>query len=277
MSRPISQRVGTALLLAPLVLVITLYGTPVQFAGLCALAVLAGAWEWAAIAEPRRARWKLFALVLAALLLALCYRNIDAVVTLYIVGLSLLWWALALVLIIVCDRGWNFSPGLLSQAVIGMLVLVPAWVALVAMHAHPDLRGPVLVVCLFVVVWSADTGAYYTGRRWGRHKLARQVSPGKTLEGLFGAFVFGLAAALLGALLLLKMSLGELLPFLLVCAITIAVSVVGDLTESMVKRRGGVKDSGELLPGHGGALDRIDSLTAASPVFFAGMLLLERA
>lgn len=277
MSFRIDPRIGTALALAPLVLGITLYGSHALFAGLCTVAVLAGAWEWAGIARPRRACWKPLGLVLTALLLALCYQYMDSVLTVYIVGLSLLWWAAALALIILRQDGREFSPGLLSQAGIGMMVLVPAWVAVVALHAHPEFPGPVLVTCLFVVVWSADTGAYYTGKRWGRRKLATQVSPGKTLEGLFGAFGFGLAAALLCALLLLQASPGELPPFLLVCAATVAMSVVGDLTESMIKRSGGVKDSGELLPGHGGALDRIDSLTAAAPVFFAGLLLLEGA
>ena len=273
----IDRRIGTALVLAPLVLGITLYGTHAQFAALCAVAVLAGAWEWAGLAGPRRTRWKIAAQVLAALLLALCYYLMDGVVTLYIVGLSLLWWGAALALVVRRQGGGDFSPGLLSQALIGMMVLVPAWVSLVALHNHPEFRGPVLVACLFIMIWSADTGAYYTGRRWGRRKLAVHVSPGKTLEGLFGAFGFGLAAALACALLLLQMTLIELILFLPVCAGTIAMSVIGDLTESMVKRSGGVKDSGELLPGHGGALDRIDSLTAAAPVFFAGVLLLERA
>ena len=273
----IDRRIGTALVLAPLVLGITLYGTHAQFAALCAVAVLAGAWEWAGLAGPRGARRKIAAQVLAALLLALCYYLMDGVVTLYIVGLSLLWWGAALALVVRRQGGGDFSPGLLSQALIGMMVLVPAWVSLVALHNHPEFRGPVLVACLFIMIWSADTGAYYTGRRWGRRKLAVHVSPGKTLEGLFGAFGFGLAAALACALLLLQMTLIELILFLPVCAGTIAMSVIGDLTESMVKRSGGVKDSGELLPGHGGALDRIDSLTAAAPVFFAGVLLLERA
>ena len=273
----IDPRIGTALALAPLVLGITLYGSHALFAGLCTVAVLAGAWEWAGISKQGRARRKALGLVLTGLLLALCYRHIDGALTLYVVGLSLLWWAAALVLVILRQHGRPFSPGLLSQAGIGMLVLVPAWVAAVALHAHPEFRGPVLVACLFIVTWSADTGAYYTGKRWGRRKLAIHVSPGKTLEGLFGAFGFGLTAALLCALLLLQAGPGELLPFLLVCAAAIAASVVGDLTESMIKRSGGVKDSGGLLPGHGGALDRIDSLTAAAPVFFAGLLLVERA
>ena len=273
----IDARVGTALVLAPLVLGITWYGTHTLFAALCSVAVLAGTWEWAGLAGPRRARRKLPALVLTAVLLALCYYNMDGVPALYIVGLSLLWWGVALVLVIRRQDGGNASPAWLSQAGVGMMVLIPAWVSLVALHNHSEFHGPVLVTCLFIMIWCADTGAYYTGKKWGRHKLAVHISPGKTLEGLFGAFGFGLVAALLCALLLLRITLIELAPFLLVCAATIAMSVVGDLTESMVKRSGGFKDSGELLPGHGGALDRIDSLTAAAPVFFAGVLLLERA
>ena len=272
----IDARIGTAMVLAPLVLGITLYGAHIQFAALCAVAVLAGTWEWASLAEPRHTRWKAAAPALTALVLAVCYYNIDSVMTLCIVGLSLLWWGAALVLVIRRQDGGSFSPGLLSQAGIGMIVLIPAWVSLVALHNHSGFHGPVLVTCLFIMIWCADTGAYYTGKKWGRHKLAVHISPGKTLEGLFGAFVFGLVAALLCAVLLLQMTLIELILFLPVCAGTIAMSVIGDLTESMVKRSGGVKDSGELLPGHGGALDRIDSLTAAAPVFFAGVLLLER-
>lgn len=272
----IDPRVGTALVLMPLVLGITLYGTHTQFAALCAIAILAGTWEWAGLAGPRGTRWKILAQVLTALLLAACYYNIDGAMTLYIVGLSLLWWGVALFLIMRRQEGGNFSSGLFSQAGLGMIVLVPAWVSLVALHNHSEFRGPVLVTCLFIMIWSADTGAYYTGKRWGRHKLALHISPGKTLEGLFGAFGFGLVAALLCALVLLQMTLIDLMLFLLVCTVTIAMSVIGDLTESMVKRSGGVKDSGELLPGHGGALDRIDSLTAAAPVFFAGVLLMER-
>ena len=124
------------------------------------------------------------------------------------------------------------------------------------------------------MIWSADTGAYFVGQRWGRNKLASQVSPGKTREGLYGGLSLGLVAAVLCSLLL-PLTLYKFILFLLVCLITIAMSVVGDLTESLIKRNSGVKDSGGLLPGHGGALDRIDSLTAAAPVFFSGILLLE--
>ena len=272
----IDARTGTALTLMPLALGVTLFGNRELFAGLCAVAVLAGAWEWANLTPPRRLRWKILALVVAALLLALCYRSMDGAAPLVIVGLSLLWWGVALSLILRCRDGRKFSPGQVLQAAIGVLVLGSVWVAMVALHGRPEANGPVLVSCLLVMIWAADSGAYFAGRRWGRRKLAVHISPGKTLEGLLAAFVAGLLAALICALLLLQMSLVKLALFMLVCLVTIAMSVVGDLTESMIKRSGGVKDSGELLPGHGGVLDRIDSLTAAAPVFFIGMLLLEQ-
>ena len=269
-----NTRIGTALVLMPLVLGVTVYGTLELFAGLCAVIILAGTWEWAGLAGIQDSRRKAFAVVLTALLLTLCYRNIDSSMTWYIVGSSLAWWGLALVLIVRRQHGRGFSPGLVVQAGIGFIVLVPAWVSLVALHADADLRGPVLVTCLLIVIWSADTGAYYVGQRWGRNKLASHVSPGKTREGLYAAFGCGLFAAVL-CYLVLQPAPYEFVLFLLVCLVTIAVSIVGDLTESMIKRSGGVKDSGGLLPGHGGALDRIDSLTAAAPVFFSGVTLLE--
>ena len=267
-------RIGTALVLMPLVLGITVFGTHALFAGMCAVIILAGIWEWAGLAGIRDRRRKAFMVVLTALLLTVCYRNIDSSMTLYIVGSSLAWWVLALVLIVRRQHGRNFSPGLMLQTGIGFIVLVPAWVSLVALHADPDLRGPVLVTCLLVVIWSADSGAYYVGQRWGRHKLASQVSPGKTREGLYAALGCGLFAAVI-CYLALQLTSYEFILFLLVSLITTAVSIVGDLAESMMKRSGGVKDSGGLFPGHGGALDRIDSLTAAAPVFFSGVLLLE--
>ena len=271
----VSPRVGTALVLMPLVLGVTIYGTHGLFAGLCALIVLAGIWEWAGLAGPWKTHWKVFMLVLTALFLAACYHNINSIATLFIVGSALAWWAVAPVLIMRQQDGRKFSPGLILHAGIGVTVLVPAWVAIVALHAEYDLQGPVLVTCLFILIWSADTGAYYAGQRWGRNKLASHISPGKTWEGLYGALGCGLFVAIICSLLL-QTTLYKFILFLLICLLTITVSVIGDLTGSMMKRNGGVKDSGGLFPGHGGALDRIDSLTAAAPVFFTGVLLLEQ-
>ena len=273
MSEWANPRIVTALVLIPVVLGITIYGTHGLFAGLCAVVILAGIWEWAGLAGSLKRSWKALLVLFVALLLTACYRNINGYMTMFIVGLSLAWWGGALILIIRQQGGRKFSPGLILHTGIGIVVLVPAWVSMVALHTGSDAQGPELVSCLFILIWSADTGAYYVGQRWGRNKLASHVSPGKTWEGLFGALGFGLLAAIVCSLLL-QMTLYKFILFLLVCLITIAMSVVGDLTESMIKRNSGVKDSGGLLPGHGGALDRIDSLTAAAPVFFSGVLLM---
>ena len=130
----------------------------------------------------------------------------------------------------------------------------------------------VLLLFLLILIWSADIGAYFAGHRWGRNKLAPKISPGKTREGAYGA----LATALLCGLFLiwwLETGLLEAFLVLLLCLVTMIFSIVGDLSESLMKRRRGMKDSGTLLPGHGGMLDRMDSATAASPVFTLGLSL----
>jgi phosphatidate cytidylyltransferase len=154
-----------------------------------------------------------------------------------------------------------------ALAIVGWIALIGAWVALVALQA----RSPWLVLAAMAIVWIADTAAYFTGRAFGRHKLAPQVSPGKTWEGVYGA----LAAVAIYALALTPLSdaagrSGALTPLAVgiwvACALALAaLSVEGDLFESLLKRNANVKDSGRLLPGHGGVLDRIDALLAAMP------------
>lgn len=181
------------------------------------------------------------------------------------------WWVFAL--------AWVFNPGLgsgpgllpsLGKGLAGFLTLIPAWLSLWVTHGSFP-KGPLLVLCLFAIVWAADSGAFFAGSRWGRRQLAGRVSPGKTWEGVIG----GLAAAGIVGLLagwLMGWSGLHLFQFVLICLVAVSFSVVGDLTESLLKRHRGLKDSGHLLPGHGGILDRIDSLTAAAPVFLLGIL-----
>jgi phosphatidate cytidylyltransferase len=160
----------------------------------------------------------------------------------------------------------SFPGKLLS----GMFVLVPTWVAVVALRQQP--HGEWLSLFLYLLVWGADTGAYFTGYRFGRHKLAPTVSPGKTWEGvaggLFTVFVLALATGLYAA-----WSASEIAIWLGLALFTAFVSVLGDLFESRIKRIAGVKDSGRLIPGHGGVLDRIDAMTAAAPLFVLAWLL----
>jgi phosphatidate cytidylyltransferase len=160
----------------------------------------------------------------------------------------------------------------LWRAALGLLVIPAAVVGLLGVRASVLARGGLLT--LFALVWAADIAAYFVGRALGRRKLAPQVSPGKSWEGfgggMAGALLVGIAA---GAWL--QPSPGPWLLWLPLCVFVAAVSVVGDLTESLLKRLVGVKDSGTLLPGHGGVLDRIDSLLAAAPMMALGLSLLK--
>ena len=218
--------------------------------------IAAGAWEWGGFLfrdnNAGRAGYVLFILFLMGAL----YLNLDSpglVENMFRVALG--WWLIALVWIL-------FYPTPVPAGltwVCGALVLVPAWVALDYLY----LQMPKLLVFALLVVWVADIGAYFVGRGFGRVKLAPAVSPGKTWEGVLG----GLAAVTLLAALgsrLLDIEIAVLVPLCLAMAM---LSIVGDLTVSMFKRAAGVKDSGTLFPGHGGVLDRIDSVTAAAPLF----------
>jgi phosphatidate cytidylyltransferase len=152
-------------------------------------------------------------------------------------------------------------------------VLLGPWLALVHLHAAAP-RGPELVLFLLLLIWTADVAAFFAGRRWGQAKLTPAVSPGKTRVGVYGALL-GAALAALALAWWLRLVPALTAAAVAICVATAFVSVVGDLFESLVKRRRGVKDSGRLLPGHGGILDRIDSLTAAAPMFTLGILWLE--
>ena len=163
-----------------------------------------------------------------------------------------------------------FRSSRLFLTVAGYLVLIPAWLSIVLLLQH---AGPAYVLLLMLLVWGADIGAYFSGRRFGRNKLAPRVSPGKTWEGLIGALLVSIIISLV-AFEFLEISSILHTNLLILCLVMVLISILGDLVESMFKRMADVKDSGGLLPGHGGVLDRIDSLTAAAPVFTLGLYLL---
>lgn len=263
----LGQRIITALILLPLVIWGVLKLDSVVFASIIGAILMLGGTEWCRLAGLAKPLQQAGFLLILAVSLWLGWHYIDdARVVTAILWLALAWWLASLVWVLAYPRGQSiwYGPRLL-RALAGLLVLVPTFVALVSLQAQP-LYGPERVLYLMVLIWVADSGAYFTGRSLGRHKLAPKVSPGKSWEGVLG----GLLASVLAAWLIADWrDLG--LHFDVTSAVAIAVlilfSVLGDLTESMYKRHAGVKDSGSLLPGHGGVLDRLDSLTSASPIF----------
>lgn len=266
----LGRRVITAAVLAPLAVAAVLGLETDLFRWVAAVVPLIAAWEWFRLSGISGGGATFAYLVLTAAYVGIL-GAVEAQGAAFYVGLpvALFWVFLTPVLM-----AWRTRPvGISSRPSIpvllsGPLLLGGAWVALVAVHRiNPGGAG--LALFLLVLTWAADSAAYFTGRRFGRHKLAPAISPGKTFEGAWGGLVVAGIAALAYA-----GAWGKDLPFagFVVLALLVAVvSVAGDLFESLIKRRHGVKDSGTLLPGHGGVLDRIDSLLAAAPVFYAGL------
>ncbi|MDT8384313.1 MAG: phosphatidate cytidylyltransferase [Gammaproteobacteria bacterium] len=266
----LKQRLLTAAILVPLV-VWGILRLPTDYLALVlALFVIQGGWEWSGLMKMRSvAQRGLYTLVVAASLAGAWWMLRDAAANwMALPVLSLFWWLLAIAFVLHFPNSaarWSSS---VAQSLIGLIVLVPTWLAVIALH-ESGAQGPLLVLYLLSLIWVADSGAYFGGRAWGRHKLAPAVSPGKTWEGVASGALLSLAYAL-GAAQLLELPGNQWPLFVVLSLITVLFSVLGDLTESMFKRHAGIKDSGTLLPGHGGVLDRIDSVTAAAPVFVVG-------
>jgi phosphatidate cytidylyltransferase len=271
---PLQQRLVTAGVLAPLSIVaILLLPTP-YFAMLIAGVICVGAFEWAGLVGVGRRRWRWFYVGLIGACMLLLWYVLPSVWDTPLLAVAACWWV---VTAFTLSRIRNVQPsdGLtLTLVPIGLIVLLPPWIAIVRLHAAAD-NGPWLVLALMMLIWIADSAAYFSGRRWGSRRLAPALSPGKTLAGVYGALI---GASVWGLVLvaLFHLSVGRGLLLVLLCALTVALSIVGDLYESLLKRRRGLKDTGSILPGHGGVLDRIDSMTAAAPFFTLGLLWLGR-
>ncbi|MEW6444463.1 MAG: phosphatidate cytidylyltransferase [Pseudomonadota bacterium] len=264
----LKQRILTALVLAGLFLPALFLLPRTGFAVLIGLLVLLTAREWAGLAGLRGVARLLFAAVVTAVGAALLMA--DGTRGWVLGGGALLWGVLSLRLLF-AERApeWVHAP--LFKLSLAPLVLWPAWFALDALHTVP--QGAWWALAPFMLVWVADSAAYFAGRAFGRRKLAPSISPGKTVEGVLGALV---AVALAGwaAHQFPPYALMPLFPWLGLLLVTTLISVMGDLHESQLKREAGVKDSGTLLPGHGGLFDRVDSLLAAAPVMAFGLMLL---
>jgi phosphatidate cytidylyltransferase len=264
----LKQRILTAAVLMPLVAAAVLLLSTPHFALFTGAMLLLAGWEWSNLMGWQRLSVRgLYPLLLASLMAVTWVFAGSIELLIALIGASLVWWLLLSWLLLGRTSLPERFP---AKGWAGVITLLPAWLALSILHA----TSPWWVLYLLGITIAADSGAYFAGRRWGRQKLAPQISPGKTREGVVG----GLAATAVYALLVaaaIGMTTRDLLLLTLVSVVTALFSVVGDLFESLLKRERGIKDSGALLPGHGGVLDRIDSLLAAVPLFWAGWVAFE--
>ncbi|WP_257285797.1 phosphatidate cytidylyltransferase [Endozoicomonas sp. SESOKO1] len=256
----LKQRIITALLLAPVALAGVFLLPLAGFGVFIAAIIMVAAWEWANLSgfEQRSVR-------LAYVLAIGAFCGLTLFLSPYLIlGLAAVWWLIAFILVKQYPGSGSLLESRAFRLMTGLLTLVPAWLGLYQLKQMTDSGW--LIVTLLVMVWAADCGAYFAGKRFGKIKLIERVSPKKTLEGLVGGLLFSMLISSL-VTLLGSVSFAQGVSLLTLTILTVLVSVLGDLWESVLKRYRGVKDSGNLLPGHGGVLDRIDSLTAAVPIF----------
>ena len=272
------QRVITGLIMVAGFLAAIAFVPLVGLAVIFGVIVALGGWEWARLAGwSSTAARVLYVLVLVACM-GVLYQLCDFGGTPEgkkvqpFLGLACLWWSVALLWVKAYPASGLLWGTVVMRSLMGLLMLALAWMSAVFLLSLS--RGGMLMVAMVLVVATADIGAYFAGKTFGKHKLAPAVSPAKTWEGFWGGVLACLVLSILAWYLLpvqmAHIGFGSVAAVVLVTGVA---SVVGDLTVSMVKRESGVKDSGNLLPGHGGVLDRLDSLCAAAPVFALGLLL----
>lgn len=267
----LSKRIVTGGILAAFVFAATLLLSNLWFSVLIAAFALVGAWEWSAMAGWPSARGRLAYSGATGVVLAMTAWLVQSEAGAFLVVLAGLgWWLVALAWVVRFQQGLAVDTlnNPLVRVIVGWLILAPAFGAATYLHSKV-VGGPWMVLYLLLLIASADSAAYFVGRRLGNRRLASNVSPGKSLEGVVGGLF---AVAVLAIAVGLYFDFAAPLGFVVLSIVTALVSILGDLTESVAKRRAGLKDSGSIVPGHGGILDRIDSFTAAAPIFVLGCL-----
>ena len=258
------HRIITGTVLIILALLVLFVFPSFVYLWVSSLVLLYGAWEWGHLMCLKSFRMKLGYLILIFILGVLF--EIQKSWVLSFIVIALMWWVWHFLLILAYPRNTRLWTAPWIKGLTGVFVLVPCWLSVNKLYA----MSPWLMLILFLIIWGSDIAAYFTGRLWGRRKLLPNVSPGKTWAGFWGAFVTVIILAAICVDVVPQFRHHHLFIFILFI-LTMLFSVLGDLVESMYKREAGLKDSGNIFPGHGGLLDRIDSLTSAAPLFFFGI------
>lgn len=288
----LKQRIITAVLLLPLVACLLFLPNLWTFSALLVPVFGILAWEWSRLLQTNWAIRAGFILITLAVIGALFYQldqqqffqqallpqSWTDVYPFKLLVVSLLIWVVATALVLIYPKGGNvLFKGPWLRSVFGIAILASAWLAIVVIRSFNIVEdhntGAWMLLLMLVIIWGADVGAYFAGKNFGKTKLAPVVSPNKTWEGVFGGLLLAIAVGItLATVLSLQI---EWLRFALFLVVLVALSVIGDLFESMLKRRAEIKDSSNILPGHGGLLDRLDSTLSVAPFFVTGVLWLE--
>ena len=273
------QRVITALVLLPLLLGAVWYApTPGLYAIFCGVAVIM-AWEWCGfMGVADRGKRIAYMALSGAVLAGVWMLPQRAQLLPWILGIAAAWWVFVITLFPGFPGNFERSkPGVVPMSLLGLLLMLSTMLSLAWLHgsgvADRPHDGALRLLYTLFIVFCADTGAYFAGRALGKHKLALNISPGKTIEGAIGGLLLCSVWALTAGAWVFRLEGGDRWIMLGLTLVVAMISIVGDLTESMFKRAVGLKDSGSILPGHGGILDRVDAILAAAPVMVLGLML----
>ena len=270
MQTKLKQRLLAALIMVPVTVSAVLFLDPNILAVLLMVVACLAAYEWADMSFSDNAK-KIMYVSVCALLIAIAGLYLQSEHVRFLLFLASIYWVYILMLLSFYESTWINNYLLNSFLnVSGYFVITVGWLAMINLHQ----QDPALLLYMLILIWIADSGAYFSGKRFGKTKLAEQLSPGKTREGLLGAIALSTLFALVAAWWFELKSVNAIY-FIILSVLSVLISVVGDLFESLIKRNAGKKDSGSLIPGHGGVLDRVDSLLAAAPGFALGIYWLQ--
>ena len=272
----LKKRIITASILFPIVLITILKGTTYIVDVLCACIFMLACWEWNKLIGVCK-HWHNIIMVCSVVLMGVIGKITNLSPFIYCT-IAFIWWIISLVIIALYPKGKKFLNNSIVGILIGIILFIPTGLSIDWLHSNNNF-GPIWVIYLCCLVWGADIGAYFVGRAWGKKKLLPNVSPGKSWLGVIGAFLFTTIITLFftniwlhDTVIFYGKGIKDIFIILeLLTIIVVIFSIIGDLVESLFKRLKGVKDSGTLLPGHGGVLDRIDGLLAAVPIFVMGI------